>query len=121
MTLNGDETMMGSGLKILNKTLIGYEFYKVSYFMYLEFQKIFDYEVIKTLEWILYLPLFMFGMGTTFIIMATESIVLIYESFYFHKHKDKDISKQLYLCIKICAVLSVLSNIEIFFYWLCNL
>jgi len=112
--------MPNKDLKILNKFLIGYEMYKISYFLYLCIQKIFDYEVIKTLEWILYLPLFMFGMGTTFIIMAAESMVLIYESFYFHKYKNKGISKQLYLCIKICAVLSVISNIAIFFYWTYN-
>jgi len=110
--------MPNKDLKILNKFLIGYEMYKISYFLYLCIQKIFDYEVIKTLEWILYLPLFMFGMGTTLIIMAAESIVLIYESFYFSKCED--ISKQLYLCIKICAGLSVFSNIAIFFYWTYN-
>lgn len=110
--------MSNKGLKILNRFLIGYEVYKISYFLYLYIKRLFDYEFIKALEWILYLPLFIFGMGTTFVIMAAESIVLIYESFYFHKHKSEDISKRLYFYIAACAVLSVFSNTAMFFYWI---
>ena len=109
--------MSDKELKVMNNILIGYEMYKVSYFLYLIIEKILDYRIFETMKWIIYLPLFMFGMGTTFLIGLAESAIFIYEGFYFCKNKRDSVSKQLYLVIKICAVMSVVSNSAMFFFW----